>query len=165
MASKSENIEQAFEVWRECGQDVSKTIRELKKRDFNVSRPTLSSWRDKYGWEDRAAREAVAEKEMSALSKPEMALFQLEEQRLRYEGYFKALKAGQIDTQATYAYTGIIKAMEDLRQKTLDYRIAVFSDFLEDITDYLLTEDQQAKDFLEKHFEGFAEHLRQKYGS
>jgi len=121
MAGKSfiaENREMAFKVWRECGQNMEMTLRELRsKHELKISKPTLYAWRDKYDWAGRAARaEAEEQKADVELNFEEKMIADLITQKEKYEAYFVTI--GNVpDNQATYAYTGIIKAIIDVRKK------------------------------------------------
>jgi len=159
------NAEQIYAVWLECGQNVAATVRALKEKGFEaVTRQTLAKWIEDNGWKDRAAREAAAEKEIQTLSRDDVSLVLLSKQCVKYEAYFDKLPADKVDNQATYAYTNILSQMTVIRQRTTEYKVAVFSDFLRDFIDYAAIEDQEAKAVLERHFEGFVKATRAKYG-
>ena len=154
-----------YAVWLECGQNVAATVRALKEKGFEaVTRQTLAKWIEDNGWKDRAAREAAAEKEIQTLSRDDVSLVLLSKQCVKYEKYFETLGETKIDTQATYAYTNLLTSMNTIRQRTTEYKVTVFSDFLRDFIDYAAIEDQEAKAVLERHFEGFVKATRAKYG-
>ena len=108
----------AYEAWLSCGQNITETVRLLKAdQNFTVSRQTLTEWRGKYDWLQRAARaEAEQDSQTDGLGDDALIAVMLI-QKKKYEGYFEALPAGQVDNQAVYAYSNILKTIVDLRPK------------------------------------------------
>ncbi len=124
MAGRSfvaENRELAYTVWRECGQNMEMTLRKLRgEHGMKLSKPTLYAWREKYDWKGRAARAEAEERKAEAvreLSFEEKMIADLVRQKEKYEQYFESLGASPPDNQATYAYTGIVKAIIDIKKK------------------------------------------------
>lgn len=110
-------IERAYQVWQQCGQNVSETVRELAKEDHDFTRQTIAAWRAKYDWQGRAAR-AEAEKSVEVDAYSDEALLRsLLTQRQKYETYFDSLAAGAIDNQATFAFNGVLKTIVDIKLK------------------------------------------------
>lgn len=109
-----ENLELAYKAWIECGQNVTKTIQSLKnKHGFSVTAPTLYSWRDKNDWVGRVARFEVEKDRLESAADHDVILNELITQKQRYIDYFDSLPAHKVDTQATYAYVSIVKAIND----------------------------------------------------
>ncbi len=108
----------AYDIWRTCGQNLSECERLLKREhNFKVSRQTLTEWKEKYNWEDRAAR-ADAEKIRQEEDISDGALLSaLLGQKKKYEAYFENLPMGSIDNQAVYAYSNLLKKIVDIRPK------------------------------------------------
>lgn len=123
MANKSytaEVREEAYRVWRECGQNYELTARELKKRGYLITRPTLYDWAEKYSWKERATRAETEEqkvKDTENIDKNAQLIADLEKQKAKYEKFFDGLGEVGIDTQATYAYTSLVKTIADIRKK------------------------------------------------
>jgi hypothetical protein len=110
---REETREDVYKTWRTCGQNFAETKRELDKKGYFISVPTLTDWAAKYDWKDRAARAEAEEQGMKeALTNRETkAIIDLEKIKGRYEKYFETLGDGKIDNQAMFAYTGIIKSI------------------------------------------------------
>jgi Holliday junction resolvase RusA-like endonuclease len=121
-----ENLELAYTVWRECGQSPEETVRTLNsKHDFTVSRQTIYEWTEKFNWKERAARaEAEAQRATSATENLQIKfLADLVTQKERYDVYFTTI-APQIDNQAIYAYTNLVKAITEIDRKKVIARTA-----------------------------------------
>ncbi|MBP8644719.1 MAG: hypothetical protein KBH99_01195 [Syntrophobacteraceae bacterium] len=110
MSAKTQAREMAYRVWRECGQNLSETERLLKcDHGLPVSRQTLTEWSKKYDWESRAARAEALEMRKAEAFSDEAMLSALLDQKERYEAYFASLQVGQVDNQALFAYSGLLK--------------------------------------------------------
>ncbi len=171
MANKSyraENRELAYRVWRECGQNVEATLRELRKRPdgFPVSKPTLYDWIDTYGWKDRAARADVEEHKAAdaTMNAEGRALASLESVETRYEEYFKTLGTATVDNQAMFAYTGVVKSIVEIKQKTGAYKASLFLEFLRDLIDFFSKQDPGGVAVIEGNFDDLAAWAKEKYG-
>jgi len=86
---KDTSKELAYQLYYKCRPNLELTMRELAKHPdgFPVTRGTLAGWRDLYGWDDRAARQAnEAHKATDAVtSAEERAISSLDKVRARYE--------------------------------------------------------------------------------
>lgn len=170
MANKSyqtETREDAYKTWRECGQNVEQTIRTLKKKGYLITKPTLYDWIEKYGWKERAARaEAEEQKAKDAvISHDTKVIADLEKVKGRYDRYFETLGENAIDNQAMFAYTGIIKSIEEIKTKTGAYKATLFLDFMRDLIEYLSKNDQGALTSIEENFDDFIAFAKGKYGA
>lgn len=118
----AKNRELAFKTYCECGGNIEQTIRELKKKGLDVSKPTFYEWMKKLNFEERMkdidAMKAQAE-DIKANSK-EKILVDLQRQKDRYDNYFAGI-APAIDNQAVFAYTNLTKTITDI-QKGIDER-------------------------------------------
>jgi transposase len=115
----AETREDAYLAWRSCGQNVEMTIRELAKKGYTLTKPTIYDWMEKFDWKDRAARAEAEEhkgKDMQ-LSFEEKMISALVAQKEKYEEYFAGLGRGQHDNQASFAYTNIVKTIIELSRK------------------------------------------------
>ncbi|HEY3276390.1 MAG TPA: hypothetical protein VGJ94_07195 [Syntrophorhabdaceae bacterium] len=106
-----ETIEMAYRMWRKCGRNVAMTIRELAGQGWKISNPTIFEWIEKYAWKERAAKaegeeQEIKEAQCSALEK---ALLTLSRQQAKYEKWFEAAEATDIDPQVTYAYNSLVQ--------------------------------------------------------
>lgn len=118
MESAPKYRELAYRVWCENGQHIKKTVAALNKdHNFDITRQSLSNWRDEYGWESRAARAEAAERARDLAISDSVILDSLIEQKMRYDEYFKTLKPGQIDNTAVYGLRGVITTIEDIKDK------------------------------------------------
>ncbi|MFB3926899.1 MAG: hypothetical protein ACE14T_12685 [Syntrophales bacterium] len=170
MAKRSyqeETREEAYVVWRRSGQNFAETKRALDKKGYFISVPTLIDWAAKYDWKDRAARAEAEEQGMKdALANRETkAIIDLEKIKTRYEKYFDALGEGKIDNQAMFAYTGIIKSIEDVKAKAGTYKSAIFLEFMQDIIEYLGKNDPSALFAIERNFDDYVKYAREKYAA
>ncbi|MFA7465191.1 MAG: hypothetical protein WCY54_09065, partial [Syntrophales bacterium] len=107
-----ENRELAFRAWRQCGQNVERTIRTLKEdHGLPVSKPTLYDWMEKFNWKERAARAEAEERKTGDLqmSFEEKMLAGLVEQKQKYERYFATLPDTKPDNQAMFAFTALVR--------------------------------------------------------
>jgi len=116
-----ETREFAYNVWRECGQNLSECHRKMNgEHEYVISRQSLHEWKTKYDWEARAAR-AEAEKSMMAdATSDDAILAPLLKQKEKYEAYFDGMAVGKVDNQAVYGYNAILKTILDIRQKIED---------------------------------------------
>ena len=110
--------EQAFLFWYDTRND-SEVVRLLSSAGYNITRATISSWREKYGWETRA--ESIDAKKQAAqdvsISFEESLLLDLQKQKERYDVYFDNLPAGKVDNQAMYVYNQLCEKLINLRNK------------------------------------------------
>ena len=115
----AKSYERAYQVWRECGQNITETARRLKRdHDYEISRQSLTEWRKKYGWEERAAREENDAQNRQEASSDDSMLSVLLTQKKKYEDYFETLALGAVDNQAFHAYNNILKMLLDIRDRT-----------------------------------------------
>lgn len=110
--------EQAFLFWYDTRND-SEVVRLLSGAGYNITRATISSWREKYSWETRA--ESIDVKKQAAqdvsISFEESLLLDLQKQKERYDVYFDNLPAGKVDNQAMYVYNQLCEKLISLRSK------------------------------------------------
>ncbi len=117
MSAKAEARDLAYRTWCESGQNLSETERKLNRDGLPVTRQTLAEWREKYDWPGRAARAECAEADKAAALTDDALILALLAQKKRYEDYFESLVRGQIDNQALYAYSNILKTLVDFSNK------------------------------------------------
>lgn len=118
MAAPTKTRELAYKVYRECGQNISETVRIMNSQHgYAVSRQSVTEWSKKYDWEARAATAEAEEKERKDAISNDALLSVLITQKKRYEKYFNALAIGSVDNQAIYAYNSILKTLLDIREK------------------------------------------------
>jgi Zn-dependent M32 family carboxypeptidase len=119
MSYPAELREHAFELWYQHGQNDSEAVRALKAADYVVTRKTISEWREKYQWIERAARlDAVKQSAADTnLTFEEELLRDLLNQKKRYDAYFETLEAGKADTQAMYVYMQLCKEIKSLTKE------------------------------------------------
>lgn len=170
MAKKSyrtETREDAYKTWRECGQNFAETKRALDKKGYFISVPTLTDWAAKYEWKERSARaEAEAQEMKAALTNRESkAILDLEKIKTRYEKYFETLGEAKIDNQAMFAYTGIIKSIEDVKAKTMVYKASLFIDFMKDLIEWLSKNDPSLVASFEQNFDDFVAFAKERYAA
>ena len=110
--------EQAFLFWYDTRND-SEVVRLLSSAGYNITRATISSWREKYSWETRA--DSIDIKKQAAqdvsISFEESLLLDLQKQKERYDVYFDNLPAGKVDNQAMYVYNQLCEKLINLRNK------------------------------------------------
>ncbi len=110
--------EQAFLFWYDTRND-SEVVRLLSNAGYSITRTTIASWREKYGWETRA--ESIDIKKQTAqdvsISFEESLLLDLQKQKERYDVYFDNLPAGKVDNQAMYVYNQLCEKLISLRSK------------------------------------------------
>lgn len=110
--------ELAYTTWRQCGQHITETARVLKRdHNYDISRQSLHSWKEKYDWEARAARAETEEKKRAEATSDDALLTVQLKQKKRYEDRFENLPLGEVDNQATYAYNHILKTILDIRER------------------------------------------------
>lgn len=110
--------ERAYEVWRQCGQNITETAKVLKHdHDYDISRQSLHAWKDKYDWEARAARAEAENKQQIESTSDDALLTVILKQKKKYENYFDSLALGTVDNQAVYAYNNILKTLLDIRER------------------------------------------------
>ena len=110
--------EQAFLFWYDTRND-SEVVRLLSSAGYSITRTTIASWREKYGWETRA--DSIDIKKQAAqdvsISFEESLLLDLQKQKERYDVYFDNLPAGKVDNQAMYVYNQLCEKLINLRNK------------------------------------------------
>lgn len=113
----AENREIAFKRYCENGGNIEGTIRALKKDGLNLSKPTFYDWLKKYNFEERRLKVDMERQKArdSQISFEAKMLNDLVRQKEKYEAYFEQNPV--LDNQATYAYTGIIKTIIDVKKK------------------------------------------------
>ena len=113
----AENREIAFKRYCENGGNIEGTIRVLKKDGLNLSKPTFYDWLKKYNFEERRLKVDMERQKArdSQISFEAKMLNDLVRQKEKYEAYFEQNPV--LDNQATYAYTGIIKTIIDVKKK------------------------------------------------
>ena len=169
MANRSyqaETREDAYKTWRECGQNIEQTVAALAKKGYPITKPTLYEWMEKYGWKERAARAEVEEKKAidTTMNAEARAIASLQKVQERFEKYFDSLGEGKIDSQAVYAYTGIIKSIAEIKEKTGAVKTALFLDFMKDLIEWLGKNDPESVDSIERNFDDFVSFARERYG-
>ncbi len=170
MANKSyqtDTREDAYKTWRECGQNIERTMRSLSKKGYFITKPTLYAWIEKYNWKDRAARaEAEEQKGKEAMENHDAkAITSLDAVRERYEKYFATLGDNVVDNQAMFAYTGIIKSISEIKVKTGAYKSTLFLGFMRDLIDWLIKNDPDSVGVIEKNFDDFIQFAKEKYAA
>ena len=113
----AENRELAFKRYCENGGNIEGTLRVLEKDGLKLSKPTFYEWLKKYNFEERRLKVDIERQKArdSQISFEEKMLNDLVRQKDKYEKYFDANDG--LDNQATYAYTGIIKTIIDVKKK------------------------------------------------
>ena len=149
--------EKAFQLWRKCGRSPDRVVKELRGEGHMVTRQSIDTWKNKGAWEDRAARAELLEQKTTdpQLSGEEKMIAALIGQKDRYEQYFETLPIGQMDTQAVYAYTNMITTIQNIRQKTANYKAELFIDFMKDLISFLSKNDAESVPAIEKNLDEF----------
>jgi hypothetical protein len=174
MAGKSyitETRELAYRTWRECGQNIELTIKTMKERqNIPITKPTIYAWKEKFNWEERAARAETEEQRVKdvILSDESKILADLEKQRQKYERYFDSMGDTAIDPQATYAYNSLAKTITDIKARSMGTSVAVdkpalFMESMEFIAGYLKGKDPEGLKVLAHNFDGIIEAFKEKH--
>lgn len=110
--------EQAFLFWYDTRND-SEVVRLLSNAGYSITRTTIASWREKYGWETRAENIDVKKQAASdnKITFEESLFLDLQRQKERYDAYFENLEAGKVDNQAMYVYNQILEKLLSLKNK------------------------------------------------
>lgn len=110
--------EQAFLFWYDTRND-SETVRLLSNAGYSITRTTIASWREKYGWLERASNIDMKKQaaQDTTISFEESLLLDLQKQKERYDVYFDNLPAGKVDNQAMYVYNQLCEKLISLRNK------------------------------------------------
>lgn len=146
------------------GRNKAAILRELKKQGCEITRPTLDAWIKELNMEERL-KKADAEKrnhEDSQLTIEEKTVKALQKRKEHYEIYLDTIPG--VDTQAEYAYTGLIKTIFDIKSKSAAYKVEIFLTFLKDLIEYLSKNDPKAVAAIENNFDEFVAWARAKYG-
>ena len=152
----------AFQKWYSCGQNLVQTVKALETDGYVVTRQTLAAWRDEGNWQERAARldaEITAAADAMLLTEDEQLLAALKKQQAKYDKYFDSLE--KPDPQATYAYNGLLKTIQETAQRTAGYKRAVFTEFFKDLLIFYRNASPQTATAIEENFEGYMNHIRQ----
>ena len=110
--------EQAFLFWYDTRND-SETVRLLSNAGYSITRTTIASWREKYGWLERASNIDMKKQaaQDTTISFEETLLQDLQKQKERYDVYFDNLPVGKVDNQAMYVYNQLCEKLINLRNK------------------------------------------------
>ncbi len=168
MARKSylaANREFAYRMWRECNQNVTRTLVRLREHPegFPLTKPTLYNWMKEDKWEERAARaeaeerkvtDAVVGAEAKAIAVLTRVIGKMEEQLESPSG---------IDPQMVFAYRNVVKTYMELQMKTGAYKASLFLEFLRDLIDFFAKHDQAAVAVIEQNFDNLAAWAKEKY--
>ncbi len=113
----AESRDLAFQTYRECGGNVEKTLRELEKKGLKLSKPTFYKWMEKFNFVERLSKADALTQETNDFNATFEArmLKKLITQLEKYEHYFEENPG--LDTQATYAYTNLLKIIIELSRK------------------------------------------------
>jgi hypothetical protein len=164
----AENRELAYRIWRECGQNIELALRKLRQhpQGFPLSKPTLYDWMETYNWKDRAAKAETEEQRATdaVVSAEGKAIAALESVQQNYEAYFKTLGASKVDNQAMFAYTGVVKAVMELKAKTSAYKASFFLEFMKDLVEWLAKNDPDGLAVSERNFDDLAAWARARHG-
>ncbi len=112
--------EQAFLFWYEERND-SAVVRKLKEAGYSITRATVSKWKEKYKWEERASHIDIKKQTArdESVSFEESLILDLQKQKERYDVYFDSLEAGKVDNQAMFVYNQLCEKLINLRSKIL----------------------------------------------
>lgn len=158
--------EAAYATWRQCGQNIEATVRELRKLGYLITKPTLCDWREKFSWKERAARaEVIGQKasEAAGQTTEQMALASLYRVMEKYETYFETLTSVALDNQTMFAYIATVKAIRDIETKSNALKAACFLDFMKELIEWLSKHDVDAVPAIERNLDDFAAYAREKY--
>lgn len=118
MKAPADNRELAYKVWLKTSGNISETARILKsEHSWPVTRPTLTKWKEEHGWEERRAAEKAQAERRKESSSANFLLDALIDQVVRYQKYFTSLGDKDVDNQATYAFTNLVKEIINIRKK------------------------------------------------
>lgn len=168
MANKSymaETREAAYEAFWKCGQNYELTVKELKKQDYTISKPTLYEWCKKYNWLERIARaEAQRQEAKDAMRSFEDTMFaDMVKQKTAYETYLETLGAAKVDVNAMNGYINLCKTITDVRTKTGAYKASLFLEFMKDLIGWLSKNDPESVAAIERNFDDFVNHAKEQY--
>lgn len=170
MANKSyqaETREITYQTWRNCGQNFQLTQKELKKKGFIISAPTLYDWAEKYNWKARAARAEAEEQKAKDIniSFEEKLLADMTKQKERYDRYLENLGDAKTDVNALNGYINLCKTISDVRSKTGAFKASLFLDFMKDLIEWLSKNDPETVLAIENNFDDFVSFAKEKYGA
>lgn len=152
----------AFHKWYSCGQNLTQTVKELETDGYVITRQTIAAWRDEDNWKERAARldaEIAGAQDALLLTEDEQLLAALKKQQDKYETYFDELD--KPDPQATYAYNGLLKTIQETAQRTAGYKRAVFSEFFKDLLTFYRSINPETAAAIEEDFEAYMQHIKE----
>lgn len=168
LQTRRELREIAYRLWCECGQNVAETARRLTSDEYGfvVSRQTLQAWKSEYDWEGRAARAEAEALSLKEETSPDSLIADLMTQKKRYDTYLNSLPVGKIDTQAIYAYNGLLKTIVDIQKKTADTTVnfdrpAVFLENLGFVAATLKEIDPEGLKVLARNFDMITERFKE----
>lgn len=149
--------ERAYGLWKTC-RNLSKVHRQLTRDGYVISRQSLHQWKTENDWENRAATAEAKAKLLAEATSAEAMITSLLTQKDRYEAYLDSLPVNEVDTQAVYAFNGILKTIVQIQQvaakdePAID-RPALFLEDMKFIADTLGEIDPQALASLGKHYD------------
>lgn len=164
MDAPANRRELAYRLWRENGQSIVSTVKALEKEyGYEITRQSLSKWRDEYDWEERAARAEAAEKERASATSDSSIMDSLLKRREQYEAYFESLPLGQVDNQAVYGYNSVLKTILDVRKETAVFKVDEFAKFFRELIEFLKSSDPDAASIVAANFDEFTNFIRMKH--
>lgn len=172
MAYDQKDIRQAFQVWRQFNRNVEKTVRTLRQEYphlKNISVPTISSWRDKYEWDNQADRMDLLEQKFdSEVENVEMILLRELGQNI------KDLASGKIPIdrpiEGVYARVKLAREIGTIvnRRRLADHKIdrpALFLELLEFQLKYLTEQGEtELVEALAQHLDGMGKAIETQFG-
>ncbi|MEO5357016.1 MAG: hypothetical protein H7844_06940 [Nitrospirae bacterium YQR-1] len=156
-----ENIDVAWQVWRDFEGNSEEAVKELnKKYKFRLTVKTITEWAEKYKWKERSEKEKL---EIEKLRKAKAVTTEsLIADLLRQKENYDSL--GTLDNQSTNAYTSLVNTINNLYKTTAKSKLDAYVDLMKIYVQWLLKNDPDGIKSVEKHIDAFTLFLTEKYG-
>ncbi|MBF0466718.1 MAG: hypothetical protein HQK88_15520 [Nitrospirae bacterium] len=156
-----DNIDIAYQVWRDGECNFESSVRELNKKfNFRLTTKTLKEWADKYKWKERLEREELEIEKLRKANRvtTEALIGDLIKQKEKYDSLSK------LDNQSTNAYKSLINTINNLYKSSAKSKLDAYIDVMRIYVKWLLKNDPDGVKIIEKNMDEFTLFLTEKYG-
>lgn len=156
--------ERAYGLWKSC-RNLSAVHRRLNKDGYVISRQSLHKWKEDHDWENRAAKSEAEAAALADATSADAMIASLLKQKERYEAYLDSLSIGEVDTQAVYAFNGILKTIVQIQQACANDepaidRPALFLEDMQFIAEALKDIDPEALRSFGRNFDAIVDRFK-----
>ncbi|QWR77605.1 hypothetical protein [Candidatus Magnetomonas plexicatena] len=157
----NDNIDLAYQVWRDLECDFERSVKELNKKfKFRLTTKTLKEWAEKYKWKERSEREDLEIEKLRKAKRvtTEALIGDLLKQKEKYDSL------SELDNQSTNAYKSLINTINNLYKSSAKSKLDAYIDVMRIYIQWLVRNDPDGATVVEKNMDEFTLFLTEKYG-